>query len=97
MRCEEFLNLIAEAKAAGSSEMIGSFVTRVSTVRHFRIRNVDGKVNGNPHDLWLESRSGATLLDRIYTVSPKMAQRLGEWPSRIEFMRVTRRMKDGQI
>ena len=90
----EFVEFIRNVQNKGTkgtrwrcSEILGELVTKYRGCRYIRL-SVDGSRNGNPHDIWIESRSGRKILGRAYLGSKQGKQNLEGWPERIAMLKV---------
>lgn len=83
MKDEDFVIACRNAQKHGQPELRATLACRYRGVLHIVIRNLQGYINGNPHDLWIQSVSGKTTLGRARLKSRRVAEDLEGWPARI--------------
>lgn len=84
MTAEDLITAIRAAQAANRDELPATMQTPIRGVRHVVLRNLDGHVNGNPHDIWIESVSGKKVLGRMFLGSKRRrTPDLEGWESRL--------------
>lgn len=81
---QQFIDTIREAQARGKSELAAILNGIFRGVKRAVLRNLDGHINGNPHDIWIESASGKKVIGRAYLGSPQRAANLEGWHNRIK-------------
>jgi len=83
MDSQQLIDAIRAAQASGSKTMSGALHHAIRGVKNIRLRNLDGAINGNPHDIWVESESGKAVIGRIYLGSKKSPANTEKWEERI--------------
>jgi hypothetical protein len=83
MKKEELIKLIRDAKKDGRSQIDALLSRAVRGVKHITLKNLDGRRNGNPHDIWVDSRSGKKTIGRIYLGSRNIKANTEGWESLI--------------
>lgn len=82
MNDNDFVAWIRDAQSKGIGRVFATLAAPCRGVERIAII-IDGHLNGNPHDLWIESRSGKRGLGRAYLGSKRVPQDLEGWPARI--------------
>ena len=83
MHRQQLIKMIRDAKLSGHSQMVGTLKTKFRGVNHICLTNLDGALNGNPHDVWVKSR-GAKNLGRIYLGSKNQPANTDGWEALID-------------
>jgi len=77
------LDDIRTAAKNGRTTIECELKTIVRGCRYVQLQNLDGHINGNPHDIWVCSLSGKKTLGRIHLASKKRPDDDEGWMARI--------------
>ncbi len=84
MEASEFISMIRAAQAAGKTSVKARLKSMVRGVLNAEFV-IDGSRNGNKHDIWIQSATGAKKgIGRAYLGSARMETRLEGWNELID-------------
>ena len=83
MTTQQLIDAIRIAQSRGHKAIGGTLHCKIRGVKNIRLTNLDGAINGNPHDVWVESESGKKVLGRIYLGSKKTPANTEGWENSI--------------
>lgn len=83
MTSQQLIDAIRIAQSLGRNAIGGILHCKIRGVKNICFTNLDGAINGNPHDVWVKSKSGNKVLGRIYLGSKKMPADTEGWENSI--------------
>lgn len=83
MTNQQLIDILRNARTRGVADVYATLSCKVQGVKKVRLTNLDGTINGNPHDILVESQSGKKVLGHIYLGSKKRLPDTDGWESLI--------------
>lgn len=85
MNATDFIEVIRNGQRQGAPYMFATLNFPVRGVKHVRLL-INGAINGNPHDIWIEGQRSGKILGRAYLGSKKVPVDLEGWHERINVL-----------